>query len=230
MKKYLCSICGRGRTLPRNAIANAANLRTNCSLIADNRLFVSAFTYPCATCLLNVVYAALILQDVLDNRQLHGRYWSWIKISSPRQCRTVKHQWRSIRIPQHGQWWEHREQAKNICLIFWKVVVVRLRNISHNAHILFPGFITPRSNKVNAYFHKRLRIFIPRYMVWIFCGRILVHEKRQTNSFSTQMINIISSKLGSVTTDDNQKSAWPSMQTVTKVNHLTVTEQMQMKG
>jgi len=174
-----CYICGRRRTLPRNAIANTANLRTNCSLIADETLFVSIFTYPCVTYLLNVVYAALILQDVLVNRQLHGRYWSWIKMPSPRQCCTVKHQWRSIKIPQYGQWWEHREQAKNICLIFLRVFVVWLGNISHNAQILFLGFITPRQNKVNAYFHKYLRIFIVRYTtyVWNFLWGIFWYTK-----------------------------------------------------
>ena len=69
-----CYICGRGRTLPRNAIANTANLRTNCSLIAGDSLFVSASCYLCVTYLLNVVYAALILEDALVNRLLHGRY------------------------------------------------------------------------------------------------------------------------------------------------------------
>lgn len=69
-----CYICGRERTVPGNAIANNAYLRTKCSLIAGDSLFVSASRYPCVTYLLNVVYAALILQDVLVNRQLHGRY------------------------------------------------------------------------------------------------------------------------------------------------------------
>jgi len=188
MKKYLCSICGRGRTSPRNAIANTANLRTNCSLIADDSLFVSTFTYPYVIYLLNVVYAALILQDVLVTRQLHGRYWSWIKMPSPSQCRTMKHQWRSIRIPQHGRWWEHREQTKNICLIFLRVVVIWLGNISHNAQILFLGSITSKQNKVKAYFHKYLRIFIPRYTVWIFCGGFWYTKTDRTIPFPSKWL------------------------------------------
>lgn len=75
MKKifFFCYICVREWKLPRNAIAKTANLWTNCSLIAGDSLFVSTFPYPCLTYLLNLVYAALILQDVLVNRQLHGQ-------------------------------------------------------------------------------------------------------------------------------------------------------------